>query len=127
MASVYAEADEATKRSYNQAFFSKLYILPEWDEQTVVLVARAELTETYALLLAENFAEDVQAEAESITAQAAQRTPKSRRSPGSFASGCSYFVKLAGMAGRLSKSPWPLIQGLHNERFGALARQKQGV
>jgi site-specific DNA recombinase len=102
VASVYAEADEATKRSLNQAFFTKLYILPEWDEdnsQTVVRIARAELTEPYVLLLAENFAEDVRAEAEAITAQAAQRAPKSRRSPEPFASGCSYFVKLAEREG----------------------------
>jgi hypothetical protein len=48
VAAVYADADEATKRGYNQAFFKKLYILPEWDEdanRTVVRVAGSELTE----------------------------------------------------------------------------------
>ncbi len=35
-------ADEGTKRSLNQAFFKRLYVLPEWDEdheQTTVQVA----------------------------------------------------------------------------------------
>jgi site-specific DNA recombinase len=48
VAQVYATASEQTKRSYNQAFFTKLYVTPEWDEsqgQTVVQVARAELSE----------------------------------------------------------------------------------
>jgi hypothetical protein len=56
VAVVYAQADEQTKRRYNQAFFRKLYITPEWDEdhgQTVVRITRAELSEPYAALLAE--------------------------------------------------------------------------
>jgi hypothetical protein len=48
VAAVYATADEQTKRAYNQAFFKKLYVVPEWDEassQTSARVSRAELTE----------------------------------------------------------------------------------
>jgi hypothetical protein len=40
VAEVYATADEQIKRRYNQAFFTKLLVAPEWDEssgQTVSL------------------------------------------------------------------------------------------
>jgi site-specific DNA recombinase len=59
VAEVYATADDQIKRGYNQAFFEKLYVLPEWNEdqgQTVVKVTSADLTEPYAVLLAEDFA-----------------------------------------------------------------------
>ncbi len=99
VAGVYRAGAEQLKRSYNQAFFRKLYVLPEWDEdagQMVVRVTGAELTEPYALLLAGGLAENVLAEAEAIKAQAAERAPESRSgSPKPFASECSYFVKLA--------------------------------
>jgi site-specific DNA recombinase len=55
VAEVYATASDQIKRGYNQAFFVKLYVTPEWDEdqgQTVVRVTKAELTEPYAVLLA---------------------------------------------------------------------------
>jgi hypothetical protein len=57
VAQVYARSNEQTKRGYNQAFFTGLYITPEWDEahgQTAIRVTRAELTEPYAALLADN-------------------------------------------------------------------------
>jgi site-specific DNA recombinase len=103
VAQVYAEADEQTKRGYNQAFFKRLFVVPEWDEdegQTVVRITRAELTEPYALLLSENFAEEVLAEAEAIKTQAQtdeQRASESQiSSPKPFALvDSSYFVKLA--------------------------------
>lgn len=49
--------NEQIKRGYNQAFFKKLYVMPEWDqghEQMVVRIIKAELTEPYAVLLAED-------------------------------------------------------------------------
>jgi hypothetical protein len=68
--------------------------------QTVAHVTDAELTEPYAVLLADGLAEDVLAEAEAIKAQAAQRAPKSQAgSPEPFAAGCSYFVKMAEREG----------------------------
>jgi hypothetical protein len=53
VAAVYQAGAEALKRGYNQAFFRKLFVLPEWDDegQMVVKITRAELTEPYALLL----------------------------------------------------------------------------
>jgi hypothetical protein len=33
---VYIEADELTKRGYNQAFFKKLYVMTEWDDGETV-------------------------------------------------------------------------------------------
>jgi hypothetical protein len=101
VAEVYVAADEPTKRGYNQAFFKKLYVVPEWDEdegQTIVRITGAELTEPYALLLADNLAEDVLSEAEAI----AQRASESQSgSPKPFvAVDGSYFVKMAGRSGR---------------------------
>jgi site-specific DNA recombinase len=104
-AQVYAEASEETKRSLNQAFFRKLYILPEWDEdqgQTDVIVSHAELTEPYTALLADGLAEDVRAEAEALKAQAAQTERASESQSCSlkpFAADRSYFVKLAEREG----------------------------
>jgi dynactin complex subunit len=48
VAEVYVRADEQTKRGYNQAFFKKLYVKPDRDDDTGQLVVRivdAELTE----------------------------------------------------------------------------------
>ena len=99
VAAVYQGGDQQLKRGYNQAFFRKLYVTPEWDEaagQMAVRITGAELTEPYALLLADDLAEDMLAEAEAIKAQAAQRAPESQPgSPKPLASGCSIFVKMA--------------------------------
>jgi hypothetical protein len=85
----------------------------------LVRVAGAELTEPYALLLADNLADDLLIEAEAIKAQAAARAPESQTgSPKPLAAGCSNIVKMAGMAGKSSKSPWALIRRLHEERYG---------
>ncbi len=85
VAKVYAEADEATKRSLNQAFFKKLYVLPEWDEDQgrSARIASAELTEPYVLLLADDLIPGVLNEVEAITAgqQTAEEAPESRSSP----------------------------------------------
>jgi hypothetical protein len=37
---VYARAKDTTKRGYNQAFFTKLFIMAEWDEDTGQTIAR---------------------------------------------------------------------------------------
>jgi site-specific DNA recombinase len=61
----YRQADAQTKRSFNQAFFKKLYITAEWDEcltEAPAQVAGAELTEPYALLLAEGLFEQLEDE-----------------------------------------------------------------
>jgi hypothetical protein len=56
----------------NQAFFKRLLVFPEWDDdgQRSARIERAELTEPYATLLADGLAEGVLAEAEALTAQA---------------------------------------------------------
>jgi hypothetical protein len=126
VAEVYAQADEQTKRGYNQAFFKKLYVIPEWDEdgQRIVRITRAELAEPYALLLAENLAEDVLSEAEAIT----QRASESQAgSPKPFvAVDSSYFIKLAGSSGRVSNREAALDRLLEvlMEPMGLGARQK---
>jgi site-specific DNA recombinase len=61
VAEVYQQGSKSLKRGYNQAFFKKLYVLPEWDDdssQIVVKVVEATLTRPYAVLLAEDFAEN---------------------------------------------------------------------
>ncbi len=121
----------ATKRRYNQAFFQKLYVTPEWDEQQGQLVARitkAELTEPYALLLADDLAEGVLAEAEAITAQAnAERASDSQIGyPKPFAVACSYFVKMAERAGfepAMEFDPHTRLAGECLQPLGHLSRE----
>ncbi len=71
MQAVYREADEQTKRGFNQAFFKKLYVMGEWDEEqgeTVVWISGVELTEPYALLLSEGLFERAETEARALRA-----------------------------------------------------------
>ncbi|MGH2911805.1 MAG: recombinase family protein [Solirubrobacteraceae bacterium] len=95
---VYAEASEQTRRSLNQAFFKRLFIVPEWDDDghLSARIAEAELTEPYALLLGENFAAEVTSEAETIKARAdTERAPRGRtdrQEPASAA--VSYFNQM---------------------------------
>jgi site-specific DNA recombinase len=125
VAQVYRDADEQTKRAYNQAFFKKLFVIPEWDEEgccTVVRIASAELTEPYALLLRGHFAEDVVAEAEAITAQAAQDAKKASGSHESslkpFANDVSYYELLANIEGKPSKQLESSYSAYETEREG---------
>src|SRR4051794_6893852 len=74
-------ADGATKRRYNQAFVKKLYVTPEWDSSeahTRVLMGKADLTQPYALLLADGFAEGVEAELALLRAMNAEDGPWDR-------------------------------------------------
>jgi site-specific DNA recombinase len=109
VAPVYERSDEKTKRSYNLAFFKKIYVLPEFDDRlecTGARVVHSELTEPYAVLLADNLAADVLAEAERITAgstsagKVAVGSTKREGDPGGPPSApSSYFVKMAERAG----------------------------
>jgi site-specific DNA recombinase len=68
---VYQAADEQTRRGYNQAFFRKLYVMTEWDDehgQTTAWISGVELTEPYALLLTEGLFEQAEAEARALAA-----------------------------------------------------------
>lgn len=121
VAEVYAAADERTKRDYNQAFFTKLYITPEWDEsqgQIIVRVARAELTEPYAALRPRSLCQQVTKGAKLV------RSNAHNRGSGLIeplpAAAFSIYLKLAGCAGRLSKHgpAWRRISELHAQRFG---------
>ena len=61
VAEVYRTGSDAIKRGYNQAFFKRILVLPEWDEGTGELSARvveAELTKPYAVLLSQDFAKN---------------------------------------------------------------------
>ena len=75
VAAFYEAADDQTRRGYNQAFFKKLKVKPEWDEERDELrvrVIEAQLTEPYAVLLADGLAGDVLAEAERIRSLSAK-------------------------------------------------------
>ena len=119
---VYGTANEQIKRGYNQAFFKKLYITAEWDDdqtETSVEVSGTELTDPYALLLTEGLFEQAEAEAEAIRAN----KPTTRNRAGSAADErstdpVSIYEQMAGIVGQPSKSPWPMIRRLHRERFG---------
>jgi site-specific DNA recombinase len=68
---VYQAADEQTRRGYNQAFFRKLYVMTEWDDEhgaTTAWISGVELTEPYALLLTEGLFEQAEAEARALAA-----------------------------------------------------------
>ena len=99
VAEVYGEAPESLRRGYNQAFFKKLYVLPEREGETGELAAsvtNAELTEPYAVLLADELTPGVLAEAETI----ARASESSKGSPeGLPAVPCSNFEVLAEREG----------------------------
>jgi hypothetical protein len=102
IARVYAEANEQTRRGINQAFFKRIKIKPRWDEdegRTVAEVAGVELTEPFAILLADDLTEQVLAEVRRI--KRASVTPDSRKRPQGALSGdyLSMYLKLAERAG----------------------------
>jgi hypothetical protein len=68
----YEAADDRTRRGLNQAFFRKLLVDAEAEEgqrQPRVFVSETELTEPYALLLAESLVQDTLAEADRFARQ----------------------------------------------------------
>jgi site-specific DNA recombinase len=114
VAEVYDAADEQTRRGYNQAFFKKLYVAPEWDDEQgreVVQITGAELTEPYAVLLADELTPGVLAEAEAIAASNGKDDPE-----GSPSTDVSYFVKLAEGVG------FEPTSALRRQQFSRLPR-----
>jgi site-specific DNA recombinase len=82
IAAVYELADERTRRGYNQAFFTRIKITARWDEmegRTVIEVAGVELTDPYAVLLADETEREALAWVEAIKAQKGPEI--SRKSP----------------------------------------------
>jgi hypothetical protein len=69
IAGIYEIADERTRRGYNQAFFTRIKIRARWDDgagRTAVEVVGVELTEPYAVLLAEQTTKEALAWVEAI-------------------------------------------------------------
>ena len=96
VAAVYMSSSDQIKRGYNQAFFNKLYITPQWDDdpgQTAIRVSRAEMTTPYAILLDKHLPNKVMNEVELIR-QASTTAGSGPNEPLPDA-GCSIFVKLA--------------------------------
>lgn len=98
IASVYEDASEQTRRGYNQAFFRRVKIRARWDDKqgrTVVEVAGVELTEPYAVLLADQTTEEALAW---VAAIKAGRSPSDgRKRPIGALSGddISIYIRLA--------------------------------
>lgn len=93
---VYASADEITKRGYNQAFFTKLFVTAEWDAntgQTTAHVSADELTQPYAVLLDKRLVAKLKQATKQL--QAAKDAEGDPQRPPSDAA-VSIFVKLAG-------------------------------
>jgi site-specific DNA recombinase len=85
IAGIYELADERTRRGYNQAFFTRIKIRARWDDQagrTAVEVAGVELTEPYAVLLAEQTTKEALAWVEAIkTGERPQKAGKRLQGP----------------------------------------------
>lgn len=96
VAEVYAAGEEQIKRAYNQAFFKKLYVLPEWDEDQgcmAIRITHAELTEPYQELLDRDLVANATREVELIRRATAHAEGGPSEPPSD--AGCSFFVKLA--------------------------------
>jgi hypothetical protein len=115
----YLTANATERRLINQAIFHRLVITSADD-------AEAEPTPLYDELA--RLAHDLAPEAENTHQRSGKPAKtgrnKTRRTlqddPGPISWGRgSYIEQMAGMAGKFSKSPWPLIRKLHEERFGA--------
>jgi hypothetical protein len=68
---IYDAADHQTRRGYNQAFFEKLLVIAEAEpgqRRPIVRIAGSELTEPYALLLAEGLVDGIQTEIQLLRA-----------------------------------------------------------
>jgi hypothetical protein len=109
---VYAEADDRTRRGFNQAFFERIKIRARWDDEhhrPHVQVVGVELTEPYAALLAENTTEEAMAWVQAVKGLSARKPRKSPQEPSeplprAFSDGdLSIFFKLAGRSGRVAK------------------------
>jgi site-specific DNA recombinase len=105
VAQLYVVADEPTKRRLNQAFFKRLLIVPDWDDEgrRSARIERAELSEPYATLLADGLAEGILAEAEALTAQdqtAENRLVEPDNAPRqAVLAGVSYFDEMVPLRG----------------------------
>jgi site-specific DNA recombinase len=77
IAEVYRTAEPQLKRGFNQAFFKRIWILPESEGhagERAVCVTKAELTEPYAALTQNGFTKT----ARSVTAWLSQKAPKKK-------------------------------------------------
>jgi site-specific DNA recombinase len=98
VAAVYEAADHQTRRGYNQAFFKKLLVIAEaepGEEKPIVRIAESELTEPYALLLAEGLMDDLETEIQLIR----QTESSPNRNRASNADPVSNFERMAEREG----------------------------
>jgi site-specific DNA recombinase len=128
---VYRAADEQTKRGYNQAFFTKLLITAEWDDQAEISaqISGVELTEPYALLLTESLFEQAEAEAKAIKAG----TPTKNRAGSAVdehsASPVSIYEQMAERAGfepAMEFNPHTRLAGECLQPLGHLSWDRSG-
>ena len=113
----YAKQPTGTKRLINQAIYDQLIV---HDADTI----EGRYTPLYADLARYAGPKPAVAPDTRQTAKRPQKAeaarPGSQKDPDPFSRGRgSYVERMAGMAGKSSKSLWPLIRRLHDERFGA--------
>jgi site-specific DNA recombinase len=138
VAAVYAEADERTRRGYNQAFFKRIKIRARWDDEhhrPAVEVVGVELTEPYAALLAENTTDEAMAWVKAVQSLSAPNTRKSPQEPSgplprAFSGGdLSIFFKMAERAGfepAMEFDPHTRLAGECLQPLGHLSRFGNG-
>ena len=98
VATFYRATDDKTRRGYNQAFFKRIRIKAHWDDEegrTLVEVAGVELTDPYALLLAEETTNEALAWVEAI--KAGRKPQNTKKRPGGALSGdhISIYMQMA--------------------------------
>jgi site-specific DNA recombinase len=136
VAAFYRATDDKTRRGYNQAFFKHIWIKARWDDEagrTLVEVAGVELTDPYALLLAEETTEEALAWVEAIKAgrkpqKAGKRLQKPHLQLPKALSGddISIYEVLAGSSGRVANRDAQLetLVQLLMESAGRQARRR---
>jgi hypothetical protein len=109
----YLSANPTERRLINLAIYVMLLVSDEGHIQAKPTAFYAQLVPT-ARRLARETAQD------GCDGQNLGTRPQDSRSP-VFRGHGSQNQQMAGMAGKFSKSPWPLIRRLHEERFGPRA------
>ncbi len=123
---VYRDADEQTRRGYNQAFFNKLYVLAEWDDgETMAWISGVELTPPYALLLTESLFEQAEAETQAITAGASTQNRAGNAADERSAGPVSIYEQMAereGFEPSMEFNPHTRLAGECLQPLGHLSR-----
>jgi hypothetical protein len=110
---------------YNQAFFKKLYVLAERDDQaeTTAWLSGVELTEPYALLLTEGLFEQAEAETQALATQNRAGNAADERSAGPV----SIYEQMAEGGGFEPPRPVARPNGFQDRRIQPLCHPSRGA